>query len=187
MKLEDAERVTLFTMRGELRACPVDPRYPDDRAAEACIAEAHEALEDGNFGIGAILVDPDGKTVISGHNQVFSPMFRSDLHAEMVVINAFEMMRRNEPLRGYTLYTSLEPCPMCMARLITAGVSRVFHVADDPQAGMVHLAHQLPPVWQSLAERQRFEPAQCSPALKELATGAFLVNVQRLDGLLKAR
>lgn len=125
--------------------------------------------------------------MVSGHNQVFFPRFRSDLHAEMVVVNMFEMMRADESLRGYTLYTSLEPCPMCMARLITAGVSCVFHVADDPQAGMVHLAHQLPAVWQQLAERQRFGPAQCSPVLKNLATRTFLVNVQRLDGILRAR
>lgn len=171
----------------ELRGCPIDSRYPDDPVAAVCIAEALLAIEEGNFGIGAVLIDPDGRTIGQGHNHVFTPFFRSDQHAEMVVLNDFEDAKRNASLRNHTLYTSIEPCPMCMARLITSGVSRVFHLAPDPDAGMVHLAHELPPVWRGLAGRQRFEPARCQHALKDLATKTFLVNLGRLDGVLNAR
>lgn len=180
------EQTGLQQLQLELGRTPYG-HYPDDLAAWTCVDEALAALAEGNFGIGAVLVDPGGQTVRQGHNKVFKPHFRSDGHAEMVVLRDFETICRDTPLRGYTLYTSLESCPMCMARLITAGVSRVLHIADDPQAGMVHLAHQLPPVWRELASEQRFESARCSPALKDLATQAFMLNVRRLDGLLKAR
>ncbi len=178
----------MFTLQAELRAYVPDSRYPDDAAAKICIEEALAAVDEGNFGIGCLIVDSQGRTVARGHNHVFFPHFRSDLHGEMVVMNAFEDAHLRLPsMKDYTLYTSLESCPMCMARLITAGVGRIFHIADDPPSGMVHLAHQLPPVWQSLAERQSFEPAQCSPVLKDLATRAFLINIARLDGMLKSR
>ena len=181
------ERSVWSAMQGELRDYVPNAQFPDDAAAKLCIAEALAALDEGNFGIGAVLLDPEGRVANTNHNRVFAPHFRSDAHAEMMVVNTFEELCSNHSLRGYTLYTSLEPCPMCMARLITSGISRVFHVADDQNAGMVHLAHQLPLVWQSLAERQRFKLARCSPALKALATKAFMLNVARLDKKLCAR
>ena len=55
----------------------------------AC-AEALAAARAGNYGVGAVLVDPNGEIVERGRNAVFYPHFRSDLHAEMVAMNAFE-------------------------------------------------------------------------------------------------
>jgi hypothetical protein len=52
--------------------------------------EALVAALRGNYGVGALLVDPQGTIVARGQNAVFSPYFRSDLHAEMVVMNTFE-------------------------------------------------------------------------------------------------
>jgi tRNA(Arg) A34 adenosine deaminase TadA len=152
-----------------------DPAYPDDEIAIACIEEAADAVNEGNFGIGCTLLDAEQKIVARGHNQVFTPHFRSDAHGEMVVMNAFEEAHHKiSSMRGYTLYTSLESCPMCMARLIMSGCENVLHVADD-LTGMVHLAGQLPPVWQSLLAppRQKWARAQCHPSL--LANGDELV------------
>jgi cytosine deaminase len=128
-----------------------DPAYPDDEIAIACIGEAADAVNEGNFGIGCVILDAEKKIVARGHNQVFTPHFRSDAHGEMVVMNEFEEAHHEiSSMRGYTLYTSLESCPMCIARLIMSGCENVLHIADDLTGGMVHLAGQLPPVWQSL-------------------------------------
>src|SRR3954462_15651943 len=63
---------------------------PDDAPVWLTCALALEAVATGNFGVGAILVDGSGHVAALGHNQVFSPHFRSDLHAEMVVLDAWE-------------------------------------------------------------------------------------------------
>src|SRR5690242_5162589 len=106
MSILHTERAGWYTLQAELAGYQSDGRCPDDQAAMACIEEACSALGEGNFGIGALLVDPDGKTVLRKHNQVFKPYFRSDAHAEMVVVREFETMHHDQSLRGYTLYTS---------------------------------------------------------------------------------
>ena len=109
---------------------------------------AIRALSQGNFGVGALLVDASGIMVAKGGNQVFAPRFRSDAHAEMVVMTDFERRRQDvSHLARYTLFTSLESCPMCFVRLVTAGVGTVIHVANDALGEMVTQKKVLPSVW----------------------------------------
>ena len=83
---------------------------------------AVDAARVGTYGVGALLFDGAGRVIVEGHNRVRVGGFQSDLHAEMVVMNAYEATGRpREEARECTLVTSLEPCPMCMARLIVAG------------------------------------------------------------------
>ncbi len=163
-----------------------DPGKPHEPYALIALEEAIAAARDGNFGVGACLVDPDGKIVERGHNHVFHPYPRSDLHAEMDTMTRFEeRVRRPTDLRDYTLFTSLEPCPMCLTRLITAGVGQVLHVAPDPESGMVSRLQSLTPVWVELAHSQRFALAEVSTELRAMAHDIFLLtansNTSRLQ------
>src|SRR5262249_22052137 len=64
--------------------------YEDQELGMVACQEALLAASRGNYGVGAVLVDPQGTVVEQGQNAVFYPHFRSDLHAEMVALNAFE-------------------------------------------------------------------------------------------------
>ena len=153
-----------------------DPeRIHEAYALHACRL-AVDAMTLGTYGVGALLLDADGEVVIEGHNRVRGPDgFRSDLHAEMVVANEYEArgLPRDEA-RNFTLVTSLESCPMCLTRLIVAGIGTVLHVADDPVGGMVGRRQHLPPVFRTIAEHhsQEWSPADCS---EELRTAAFRI------------
>lgn len=164
------------------------PSYPDDfQALETCKL-ALQAVKFGNFGIGCILVNPAGEIVVKGHNKVFNPYFRSDYHGEMVVMDMFEDDYKDvTTMKGYKLYTSLESCPMCMARLITSGCETVLYVAGDRTGGMVHLKENLPEVWKNLAKRLKFGIAECSEELREAANEIFLLNVKDLNDRLIRR
>jgi tRNA(Arg) A34 adenosine deaminase TadA len=110
---------------------------PDQPLGIVTCREALAAARTGNFGVGAALVDPRGTVVEQGRNALFYPRFRSDLHAEMVVMSAFEDRNpAGDSMRGYTLVCSLEPCPMCVARLLIAGVQTVNFLAPDELGGM---------------------------------------------------
>lgn len=162
--------------------------HPDDAYAWLTCALALEAVAQGNFGVGAVLVDEAGHVLAQGHNEVFHPYFRSDRHAEMVVLDGWEDAHPEPPgPEPLTLYTSLEPCPMCLVRLSTSAVRKVFHVALDPPGGMVQRMEALPPFWAGLAEGKTFGPARCSPDLTRAADQLFLLNLQELTARIKAR
>jgi cytosine deaminase len=141
--------------------------------------EALAAARQGNYGVGAVLVDPHGTVVAHGQNAVFAPRFRSDLHAEMMVMNLFEEQHPEvDTMRGYTLLCSLEPCLMCLARLLTTGVQTVKFLAHDELGGMVQHRHYLPTAWQRLGQRQEIGLADVSDSLRQFALEVFLLNLE---------
>lgn len=159
----------------------------DDYAWLACIL-ALKAVGEGNFGIGCVLIDQNGKVEIEGYNKVFFPYFRSDRHGEMMVINAFENKYKGKKgLDKYVLYSSLESCPMCLTRLITSGIGKVSYLASDMTGGMVHKIKDLPEVWHELSEKQVFDQAKCSSKLIDGAFKIFLLNAEELNGKIMKR
>ena len=156
-----------------------DAPHRDQRLGIVACREALAAAREGNYGVGAVLVDPKGQIVARGQNSVFFPRFRSDLHAEMVVLNAFEERHpHSEHMRGYTLLCSLEPCPMCLARLLVAGVQTVKFLARDELGGMVGDQRSFPAAWQRLRQRQEFVMADVSDELRRFALDVFLLNLE---------
>jgi cytosine deaminase len=157
---------------------------PDDPFALRALACAVVAREKRTYAIGAVLLDEHNEVVCEGHNEVHVDGFHSDLHAEMVVMNKWE---RQHPyccdMSKYTLVTSLEPCPMCMTRLIFSGVGAVRHVCNDDVGGMVQRMESLPPIFQQLTARsqQKWGKAQCSPALEAMAFDIWDSNREELD------
>jgi cytosine deaminase len=163
-------------------------KYPDDDYSWLTCVLALKSIDSGNFGIGSILVNHIGTVVSWGHNEVFKPYFRSDRHAEMVVLNRFEDSNRNNcNMKGYTLYTSLESCPMCLARLINSRINSIVHVAEDTMSGMTHKMEDLPATWITLADSQIFRKADCSEQLTQAAVEIFRMNADELNEVLRKR
>ena len=165
-----------------------DPKYRDDKAIVITLKEAVAAAREGNYGVGACLIhEATGAVRQCGHNRVFKPYFRSDLHAEMDALTRYEekVKAQTAKTEGLILYTSLEPCPMCFARIITSGIKKVYYLAPDPKGGMVHRYKYLPPIWQEIGAGRIYGPAQCSPELKDIALEVFLFSSFLLDERLK--
>ncbi|MEN8135400.1 MAG: nucleoside deaminase [Thermodesulfobacteriota bacterium] len=155
--------------------------YQDDRLGYRCCELALTALENGCYGVGAVLFDNKKQILAEGRNEVFQNGFFSDRHAEMVILNLFE---EQFPVYGdrsqLTMLVSLEPCPMCFTRLLLAGIGRVIYLAEDHNGGMLHRLDQMPDVWRNLAQLQTRRRAAVTPSLSSLA--ARLANCQ-LDQL----
>ena len=162
--------------------------HKDQELGVVACAEALAAARSGNYGVGAVLVDPSGAILEQGGNRVFFPHFRSDVHAEMVTLNAFEERHPDvDNMRGYTLMSSLEPCPMCLARLLIAGVQTVKFLAYDQLAGMVNQKHLFPIAWKRLWQKQEFVQADVSESLKRFALDVFSLNLETCRQKLWAR
>jgi len=165
-----------------------DAEYSDDRYVWLTCVLALKGVNTGNAGVGCILIDDRGDVVAWGHNEVIVPYFRSDRHAEMVVMNEFEDTHREiTRLEGYTLYTSLESCAMCLVRLISSGVNTVLYAVGDPRGGMVHKMEDMSPFWLELAKRQFFGQANCSQDLINASNQIFLLNIEELYEKLEDR
>lgn len=160
--------------------------HPDDAYIWLTGILALKSVAMGNFGVGSILVNGAGEVIIKGHNEVLKPYFRSDRHAEMVVMNRFEKANPHlTDLTPYTLYTSLEPCPMCLVRLSTSKISTIRFAAIDAEGGMVHNRQSLPPFWKQLARLKSFSQAGCSKDLIIASEKLFFLNLNELMEKIK--
>jgi tRNA(adenine34) deaminase len=162
-----------------------DPDYPDDPYILIALQQAVAARREGSGGIGACLVrESTGEIVEVGHNRQFSPYFRSDMHAEMDLLDRYEdsiKLRKDSGINprradGLVLYSSVEPCPMCLTRIINTGLKKTYYAAADPEGGMVHKMDDLPPFWKEAAAGRIFAKARCSPVMEEIAKRLFQHN-----------
>jgi tRNA(Arg) A34 adenosine deaminase TadA len=177
---EQSPMEALNELERKVKEFQFDPRFPHDAAIVITLEESIAAAREGNFAVGACLVDPDGHVVERGHNHV-PGTYRTDLHAEMAVMTQFEERTKGTvKVQDYTIFSSLEPCPMCTIRLITAGVGHVFWAADDLETGMMRTLDRLTPGWVAMTHQQEFGSALCSPELKNLGWQVFLVTAKLL-------
>lgn len=85
---------------------------------------------------GAIVVGPDGRVVAEACNQVTSTNDPT-AHAEVEVIRAACRALETFVLEGCTLYTSCEPCPMCLAAAYWAHLDAIVYGASRTDAAAV--------------------------------------------------
>jgi tRNA(adenine34) deaminase len=82
---------------------------------------ARRAAAEGNRPLGSLLVDASGAIVAQGTNRVYTD-FDPTAHGEMMVIREATRKLETLDLSGLTLYTTLEPCPMCCWAILEANV-----------------------------------------------------------------
>lgn len=87
---------------------------------------AQKNVLQGGGPFGAILVSPNGKLFVEGTNQV---IIHKDptLHAEISAIRNTCQIIQDFQLTGYTLYSSCEPCPMCLSACYWARIGRIVY------------------------------------------------------------
>jgi guanine deaminase len=98
----------------------------DPQFMQTAIALSFEAIRSGKGGPYGAVVVKDGNIIGCGMNEVTS---RHDPthHAEMAAIRAACLALNSFTLDGCQLYTSCEPCPMCMAAAYWARVEQVYY------------------------------------------------------------
>ncbi|MDC0742224.1 tRNA adenosine(34) deaminase TadA [Polyangium mundeleinium] len=102
----------------------------------AAIEEAVAAANSGDVPVGAVLVDAAGTIVGRGRNRR-ELLQDPTAHAEVEALRDAARQRGAWRLAGFTVYVTLEPCPMCAGALVNARVSRLVYGCTDPKAGAV--------------------------------------------------
>jgi tRNA(Arg) A34 adenosine deaminase TadA len=94
---------------------------------------AIDLANEGRTAFGAVLIDGEGGHV-GGFNT--TKLHGPTAHAEMNVINRMDELDYDETAE-LTLYTTVEPCPMCMGAIIWAGIGKVVYGASIADAASV--------------------------------------------------
>lgn len=110
---------------GHTRSAAVLP--DDHRFMELALAEAAKAA----FPFGAVIVK-DNQVIARGHNRTGIDRDPT-AHGEMVAIRACLSAHGPDVLNGATLYTSGEPCCMCMGAILWCGLGRLVYAASLAQ------------------------------------------------------
>jgi len=113
------------------------PVEPNPEFLRRAIALATENVASGRGGPFAAVIARDGQIVGEGANSV-TATFDPTAHGEINAIRAACKALGTYTLAGCQLYTSCEPCPMCLAASYWARLSAVYYgcsAADAARAG----------------------------------------------------
>ncbi len=108
-----------------------------DRFMSAAIEEAKAGISVGDGGPFGSVVVKDGEIVGRGHNQVIG-LNDPTCHGEMQAIRDACKKLGTYDLTGCVLYTTGEPCHMCLVACLWANLDRVYYgctVADNGDIG----------------------------------------------------
>ena len=89
-------------------------------------AVARRAMDAGRHPFGALLVAPDGDTVLAEQGNIDTVN-----HAESTLAREAAARWPADVLRGCTLVTTFEPCAMCAGTIYWAGIGRVLYGAEE--------------------------------------------------------
>lgn len=104
----------------------------DSRWLDRAIELAVQNVDAGGGPFGAVVVRGD-ELIAEGQNRVTSNLDPT-AHAEVMAIRAACQTIGDFSLAGMTLYTSCEPCPLCMSASLWARLDRVVYAADREDA-----------------------------------------------------
>jgi tRNA(Arg) A34 adenosine deaminase TadA len=99
---------------------------------EAVALAAKNANGNGGGPFGAVIVK-DGKIISAASNSV-TPDNDPTAHAEVNAIRQACKQLGTHDLTGCVLYTSCEPCPMCLSAAYWAHVDKIYFAADRNDA-----------------------------------------------------
>ena len=106
-----------------------DNRMSTDSYMKIAISEAYKGIRKNHGGpFGAVIVK-DGKIIAKGHNRVVK---KNDptRHGEIDAIRKACRKLRTFDLSGCVLYTTGEPCPMCLCACMWANINKIYYACS---------------------------------------------------------
>ncbi len=161
---------------------------------EEALLEAEEALRQGEFPVGCVMVH-GGRIVARGRRRQSgggAGQTTNELdHAEILALRALQAIEPRVPPAQVTVYATLEPCLMCYAALLISGVRSIVYAYEDAMGGGTSLRlEQLLPLYRvmevsitrlvlrerSLALFQQFFRTGANPYLGDTMLAAYTLS-----------
>ena len=152
----------------------------DKRFMQMAIDLSVENVANGGGPFGAVIVR-DGEVVASGTNRVTANNDPT-AHAEVSAIRAACTKLGNFKLEGCTIYTSCEPCPMCLSAIYWAGISRIFYGNTKDDAKAIDFDDSF--IYDQIALPYAERSIPCNNIMREEALAAFRAWEAKIDKTL---
>jgi tRNA(Arg) A34 adenosine deaminase TadA len=104
----------------------------DEDRLRAAIAVAARAREMGDAPFGSLLVGPDGRVLVEAHNTVHKDRDIT-AHPELKIAKWAARELESGVAAKSTLYTSCEPCRMCLGAIERSGIGRIVYALSNEQ------------------------------------------------------
>jgi guanine deaminase len=134
------------------------------------IGLAREGMRAGRGGPFGAVVVKEGRIVGRGANRVLSDRDPT-AHAEIVALRDACRSLGSHELSGCEIYSSCEPCPMCLAALYWARVDRLWYAATQEDAAAAGFDDSL--IYREVRELPRRRRLAMKPLLRDEAVGLF--------------
>lgn len=112
----------------------------DEAYMRVAIEKARQGIAQSQLPVAAAIVKKD-KVIIVAHNTVWQTCDPT-AHAEMTAIRQAAHQLKSIRFQGCTIFSTTEPCPMCLAAIHWAGFDRVVFgatIADSAKYGFNEL------------------------------------------------
>jgi tRNA(Arg) A34 adenosine deaminase TadA len=137
---------------------------------QRAIALAVENVKSGAGGPFGAVIAKDGRVIAEGVNRVTQTNDPS-AHAEIMAIREACRALGTFQLSGCELYTSCEPCPMCLGAIYWARPDRVFFGATAEDAAAAGFDDSF--IYQELRREPSHRKIPMTPIMRDDALAAF--------------
>lgn len=162
---------------------------------------AWESYKNNTIPIGAVITDARGNIISEGRNRIYDEDSNNPLagtamaHAEMTAMMVLKVKEHLE-IKSYTLYTTMEPCPMCFGTMLMMGIRDLKYAARDNYAGATCLKDKMDYInnkkvkiqqgkkaleWFQIILQSSFECIRKHSKLEELLDSWRVVNKEAVD------
>ena len=152
----------------------------DERFMQMAIDLSVENVANGGGPFGAVIVR-DGEVLAAGANRVTANNDPT-AHAEVSAIREACAKVGNFKLEGATIYTSCEPCPMCLSAIYWAGISRIFYGNTKADAKAIDFDDSF--IYDQIALPYEERAIPCRNIMRDKALAGFRAWEAKIDKTL---
>ena len=142
------------------------------------IAVSENSVRNGGGPFGAVIASKDGEIIAEASNSVTID-HDPTAHAEVNCIRKATAKLGTFDLAGYDIYTSCEPCPMCLGAIYWAHLDKIYYANDRKDAAAIGFDDDF--IYQELELKNEDRPKKMELLLPEEAKKAFEMWAESTD------
>lgn len=142
------------------------------------IAVSENSVRNGGGPFGAVIASKDGEIIAEASNSVTID-HDPTAHAEVNCIRKATAKLGTFDLAGYDIYTSCEPCPMCLGAIYWAHLDKIYYANDRKDAAAIGFDDDF--IYQELELKNEDRHKKIELLLPEEAKKAFEMWAESTD------